>query len=149
MARTKAGETTIQLVVPLEGKKALEKMMEVEELPSVSELIRRLLNNYCQDNGIDVDFTVGGWGGRRTTLKSQEADEGLQPVEVKRDNALLTVKLADGRIIAHPIAWYAWLQAATDEQFADMQTNPLMIYWPKLEEGLSIDTLLKGPPTKK
>lgn len=76
MPKTKQDATTLQLVIPIEAKKALEKMAEVEELPSVSELIRRLLSDYCQDNGIGVDFSVGSWGGRRTSLKRQEADEG-------------------------------------------------------------------------
>jgi hypothetical protein len=62
---------------------------------------------------------------------------------------MLYVKLADGRLIAHPLAWYPWLAGATDEQFTERQANPLLIYWPKLEDVFSLDTLLTGPAPKK
>ncbi|MHB8626348.1 MAG: DUF2442 domain-containing protein [Aggregatilineales bacterium] len=154
MPRTKPNETSIQLILPVEAKKALETMAKIEELPSVSELVRQLLGNYCHHNGLDVDFSVAGWGGQRdranggTVLKSQEADESLTPTDVKIVGDKLQVTLADGRVIAHPLAWYPWLSAATPEQFANRVMNAIGIYWDDLGEGLSIETLLKGPERK-
>jgi hypothetical protein len=150
MPKTKPSETTLQLVLPVEAKKALETMAQIEEIASVSELIRQLLSNYCQNNGIDVDFTVGPWGGRRERpkLKSTEADETLTPTDVRIVNDLLQFTLADGRVIAHPLAWYPWLAKATPQQFANRLMTPIAIYWPDLEDGISIETLLQGPPER-
>jgi len=57
--------TQINLILSKEGKKALELMVEREGLKSVSDLIRSLLTNYCQSNGVNVDFRIGSWGGKR------------------------------------------------------------------------------------
>ncbi len=150
MPKTKSGETTIQLVLPVEAKQALETMAHVEEIPSVSELIRQLLSNYCQHNGLNVNFNVGSWGGRRERpkLKSLEADESLTPTDVQIVSGRLQVTLADGRVIAHPLAWHSWLAQATPQQFANRLMTPIAIYWPDLEDGISIETLLQGPPER-
>lgn len=152
MPSMKSNETLLQLVIPKEAKAALQTMAEREEIKSVSELVRRLLENYCRHNELDVDFHVGSWGGKRqkpTDLKSQQADDNLQPVDIKRVDDKILVTLADGRMIAHPLAWYPWLKAATPEQFANHMETPIAIYWPDLEDGLSIDTLLRGPVKKE
>jgi len=125
-------------------------MAQIEEIPSVSELIRQLLSNYCQENGLAVNFSVGAWGGRREQpkLKSVDADESLTPTDVRIVDDRLQVTLADGRVIAHPLAWYPWLAQATPQQFANRLMTPIAIYWPDLEDGISIETLIKGPPER-
>lgn len=153
MAHTKHGETTtIQLIVPVEAKKALETMAEREAIASVSALVRQLLTNYCQYNGLDVSFNVGQWGGKRESaaLRSQQASKGQVPVAAHIADGKIYVTLADGRVIAHPVAWYPWLVNATPTQQANIQLEPSAIIWPDLDEGLSIDGMLKGPlPGKK
>jgi hypothetical protein len=152
MPRLKSNEVPLQLVIPKEAYAALKTMAKREEIKSVSELVRRLLESYCQNAGLDVSFHIGDWGGKRqkaTALKSQQADESLQPIDIKRADGKIVVTLADGRVIAHPLAWYPWLMNATPEQFANYTANPTTIYWPDLEDGLSIDTLLRGPVKKE
>jgi hypothetical protein len=153
MPRVQPGETTIELIVPQDAKDALKEMAEIEEIKSVSELVRRLLENYCRHNGKEVSFHVGEWGGNRKReieeLKSTEADDSLQPTDVRIVGDLLQVRLADGRIIAHPLAWYPWLAAATPAQFANRLDSPISIFWPDLENGISIDVLLRGPAKRK
>src|SRR5438094_7586272 len=116
MPHKKLDETPIHLMVPIEAKEALEKMAEIEEMKSVSELVRQLVSNYCDQNGIDVSFDVGSWGGARKTLKGQQSDENLRPINVKVEGKHIPVELADGRIIAHPLAWYPWLEHASAKQ---------------------------------
>lgn len=140
--------------MPVEAKKALEKMAEIEDMPSVSALVRQLLSNYCQQNGLAVDFSVGRWGGGRECpnglkeLKSQQIGDGDLPVEARVEDGKVVVRLADGRIIATPVTWYPWLASAAPEQQANFQLGPLAIYWPDLQEGLSIEGMLKGQMRK-
>ncbi len=150
MPKLQPDETVIQLVLPREAKKALEKMVEVEDMPSLSELIRRLLEGYCHENGLPVDFSVGQWGGGSTrkngttSLKSERVNDNDIPVGAKVTHDKVIVTLADGRDIATPLAWYPWLGDATSQQRANVEIGPLMLYWPDLEEGISIESMLMG-----
>jgi Protein of unknown function (DUF2442)/Ribbon-helix-helix protein, copG family len=130
----KASETAIQIAVPAEIDEALKKLADLEGMASVEELIRRLIANYCQGNGFDVDASL---------LKSQE--ESLRAVEARIADDRLYVTLADGRVIGTPLAWYPWLANATPGQRDNVQLGAIFLYWPDLDEGLSIDGMLKGP----
>ena len=148
MPNTNPDEAIISLKVPKEAKEALEQMVKVEEMSSVSELVRELLAGYCQNNGFDVSFEVGKWGGSRTApkeLKGQQVAEGDRPAKVRVESDRLYVELADGRIIAAPIAWYPWLGTATPRQRKNVELDALTVFWPDLEEGISIESMLKGP----
>jgi hypothetical protein len=56
----------------------------------------------------------------------------------------LRVRLADGREIAVPTAWYGWLAAASDADRGDLELieGGQGIWWNRLDEGLSVPGLL-------
>ncbi len=67
-----------------------------------------------------------------------------KPIEAWCDLHHVHVLLADGRQVSTPLWWYPRLLAATP---ANRNTVELMIdgvHWPKVDEDLSIDGMLKG-----
>lgn len=76
-------------------------------------------------------------------MSSQQHHSG-QPVDVQIDDTYITVRLADGRIISNPIAWFPWLQNATPEQQANYELWPFSIDWPDLDNGLDVEGMLRG-----
>lgn len=70
-------------------------------------------------------------------------------VAVQCAQDLLQVTLADGRMIAVPLAWFPRLADASQEQCADYQLmgDGLGIHWPQLDEDISVAGLLSGYPS--
>lgn len=66
-------------------------------------------------------------------------------VEVRFDDALLRVTLADGRELAAPIEWFPRLRDATPEQRANWRLigRGQGIHWPDIDEDLSVAGLLR------
>ena len=67
-----------------------------------------------------------------------------RPVEVVIRDEKVWVTLADGRVIANPLAWHPWLANATSEQQANVELNVFSVDWPDLDEGLDIEGMLRG-----
>src|SRR5207253_6792219 len=69
--------------------------------------------------------------------------------QVKVTNDALTVELADGRMIAVPLAWYPRLaHASTKERnFWQLIAGGRGIHWPGLDEDISVANLLAGQPS--
>jgi hypothetical protein len=80
--------------------------------------------------------------------KPREED---RPVSVQFSDGMLRVQLQDGREIATPLEWYAVLMQAVPEQQANVELSLSGIYWPDLDEDLSIAGMLRGvrPPHRK
>lgn len=59
----------------------------------------------------------------------------------------LRVALDDGRELSVPLAWFAWLDAASPAQRADLEVIEygLGIWWEELDEGVSVPWLLGLP----
>ncbi len=78
-----------------------------------------------------------------TSTKPQE-----RIVDVELDEDRVTAKLADGRTISVPIAWYPRLLHATPEQRLNWQLagGGYGIHWPDIDEDLSSDGMLRGAP---
>ena len=59
----------------------------------------------------------------------------------------LRVSLEDGRELSVPLAWFRWLDDASDEQRADLDIIEfgLGIWWETLDEGVSVPWLLGLP----
>ena len=74
------------------------------------------------------------------------ADERVKNVSFTEDN--ISVDLMDGRTIIAPLIWYPRLYHATGEQLADWQISGggYGIHWPKIDEDLSTEGLLRGAP---
>jgi hypothetical protein len=60
----------------------------------------------------------------------------------------LTVRLADGRAISVPLAWYPRLLEATPDQRSNWQLAGAGhgIHWPDVDEDLTVTGLLSGQP---
>lgn len=67
-----------------------------------------------------------------------------KPTAVKIENGMVSVTLADGRIISNPLEWHWWLANATLEQQANFQLRTFSVYWPDLDEGLDVQGMLQG-----
>ena len=63
----------------------------------------------------------------------------------------LTAKLADGRVISVPLAWYPRLVHATQEERDNWELfgDGLYIHWPDLDEDLTVEGLLAGWPSRE
>jgi len=77
---------------------------------------------------------------------ANKADERVKDVTVTSD--LLSVSLADGRTISVPLSWYPRLAGATPAQRGEWTTcgGGYGIYWPAIDEHLSVEGLLRGAP---
>jgi hypothetical protein len=72
-----------------------------------------------------------------------ELDEAI-PTKVNLEDDMLWVTLKDGRVIGTPLDWYPFLEAAPPEQLSNIQLKWDAIWWTDLEEGLSVEGMLKG-----
>jgi hypothetical protein len=77
-----------------------------------------------------------------TTLQIEVED--ARPVAVVCDAAHLTVTLMDGRVLQTPLWWYPRLQKASAQQRAHVELTPMGIHWPKIDEDISIASILRG-----
>lgn len=67
-----------------------------------------------------------------------------RPIHVDFTDDMLIVRLADGREIATPLAWYPRLLHATPEQRQNVEFSHSGLHWHELDEDLSIVGMLKG-----
>ncbi len=76
----------------------------------------------------------------------------LEPVavDVKLDDAMLHLRLADGRELSVPLAWYPKLAGATAAQRNNFRFigNGVGIHWPDLDEDLSVLGMLVGSSSR-
>lgn len=66
------------------------------------------------------------------------------PKSVRFDDNSLWVELADGRIIAAPLAWFPRLLRATAEQRAKVELSARGLHWDEIDEDISVAGLLAG-----
>ena len=72
--------------------------------------------------------------------------EDARPLAVEFTANSLVLRLADGRTIATPIAWYPRLASATPAQRVNVELSALGVHWPDLDEDLSVAGMLAGRP---
>ncbi len=63
---------------------------------------------------------------------------------VRFDDSSMWVDLADGRILAVPLAWFPRLLHASAEQRANVDISRHGLHWEALDEDISIAGLLAG-----
>ena len=68
----------------------------------------------------------------------------VSPKSVRFDDDSMWVDLADGRVIAVPLAWFPRLMRATPEQRANVDLSPRGLHWDELDEDVSVAGLLAG-----
>ena len=66
------------------------------------------------------------------------------PIGVTTVDGEFVVRLADGRTIATPLAWYPKLAGASATALANVELMPMGLHWPELDEDLSIVGMLAG-----
>src|SRR5438552_18295608 len=64
--------------------------------------------------------------------------------EVVVNDELLGVRLADGRFISVPIAFYPTLALATPEERSHFEISGSSVYWPELDADIGVEGLLAG-----
>ena len=66
-------------------------------------------------------------------------------VDVRTDDTLLRVMLADGRELAAPLEWFPRLRDAPQEQRANWRLigRGQGIHWPDVDEDISVASLLR------
>lgn len=74
------------------------------------------------------------------------ANPGELVTDVISTEDRLTVDLADGRSISVPLAWYPRLLHATSQERENWEIAGAGygIYWPDIDEDLSVEGLLRG-----
>ncbi len=77
-----------------------------------------------------------------SSSKSEMDDQA--PTAAWCDDLNLHVRLADGREIATPLWWYPSLLRATPGQRNTLELMYTGIYWPDLDEDLSVSGMLAG-----
>jgi hypothetical protein len=65
---------------------------------------------------------------------------------VRVTNQTLTVELVDGRVVSVPTTWYPRLAEASDRERRSwvLIGSGVGIYWPQLDEDISLEGLLRG-----
>jgi hypothetical protein len=81
------------------------------------------------------------------TSRAETQIARAQQVAVAEDT--LTVDLADGRTISVPVGWYPRLLHGTSEERNHWRLigSGKGIYWPDLDEDISVEHLLVGKPS--
>jgi hypothetical protein len=70
--------------------------------------------------------------------------EDARPVAANCDESYLNVTLADGRVLRAPLWWYPRLFAASARERAAIETSPLGVHWPEIDEDISVASILRG-----
>jgi hypothetical protein len=80
------------------------------------------------------------------TTSALKIDTRVRDVSVTAD--ALTVLLHDGRKISAPLDWFPRLKNAPpeDRQVWERSAAGHGIHWPRIDEDLSVEGLLKGTP---
>ncbi len=79
-----------------------------------------------------------------------ETDE-MRPVRAWCGDGEVHVALADGRTISAPLWWYPFLDELEDSELNDIELMYEGIWWPVVDEGISVKSLflgLKAPGAK-
>jgi hypothetical protein len=130
-------DTTLILTLSPDAMVVLEQAAESSEMSSVDALLHSLLSDYCQTDGINVEF--GGHPGRRSL------ESGRLAVVAEIHNDKLWVTLADETVIATPLYWYPFLTNATHEQQSNFTVDGTSIFWPDLQDSVSVEGIIQGP----
>ncbi|MDX3928220.1 MAG: DUF2442 domain-containing protein [Shinella sp.] len=70
--------------------------------------------------------------------------EDMRPVSAFCDATFVYVTLADGRQIRAPLWWYPFLVEASPEKRSSVELQFSGVWWPDLDEGVSVKGLLLG-----
>ncbi len=83
-----------------------------------------------------------------TTLANKPTTVKVSAVSVRFAEAMLYIRLSDGREIGAPLDHYKWLVDATSDQKSRWTIEPtgFAVYWEELDDGIEIVHLLDEHP---
>jgi hypothetical protein len=79
-----------------------------------------------------------------STAEVDDHAKAAEPQQVRCSETELTVTLKDGRKITTPLWWYPRLLRATPQQRSNYELSPFGVYWPEIDEDLSVAGMLRG-----
>ncbi|MCI0712406.1 MAG: DUF2442 domain-containing protein [Chloroflexi bacterium] len=65
-----------------------------------------------------------------------------QPVEAAVYDGYIWIKVRDGRKLALPVSMFDWLAQAQPQQQQVIELTETSVFWPQLDEGISMATFL-------
>jgi len=71
-------------------------------------------------------------------------DERSQVTAVDFKDGNVYVTLASGVMVGNPLHWFKWLEDATPDQRANTEFYFASVYFPDLDDGLDVESMLKG-----
>ena len=82
-----------------------------------------------------------------TSSAIHEPDARPRAVAASVEGSTLRVRIADGRELLVPVAWFPWLAAADTDERDDVSIDEggLSLWWARLEDGLSVPRLFGLP----
>jgi hypothetical protein len=85
-----------------------------------------------------------------TASSAGEGSAGARITSAILSKSMLTVTLADGRVLSVPLWWYPRLYGATPAQRRNwrLTAGGTGLHWPDLDEDVSTDGLLAGIPAR-
>lgn len=131
MVGVSSEETTLILTLLPHAMAVLEQAAESQGVISVDALLHTLLTEYCQTDGIYVE--IGEQLNPRLAVAAEIYDDKLW------------VTLADETVIATPLYWYPFLTNAPQEQQSNFTVDGTSIFWPELQDGVSVKEMIQGP----
>ena len=87
---------------------------------------------------------------RDGTISESDTSAGRIPSRVRAvlvTDAALLVDFEDGRLLTVPLAWYPRLAYGTEEERGEVGISDFGLYWPLLDEDISVAALLDGQPS--
>lgn len=66
--------------------------------------------------------------------------------EATLEGEQLTVALSDGRIVIYPLTGMTWITEASLADQRDFTVTEWEIYWPQIDDGLTLEHLLSPRP---
>jgi hypothetical protein len=76
------------------------------------------------------------------------SEQNDQVASVTFEDAMVYLRLTDGRVVGNPLDWHPWLASATSAQRANVELYELSVYFPDLDEGLDVEEMIKGMPPR-
>jgi hypothetical protein len=76
-------------------------------------------------------------------MVTTEIDTDASPSKAWHEDGIIHVCLDDGMQIAFPVTITERLQRATPAELAEIELLPFGLHWPRVDEDLTIETLLR------
>lgn len=66
------------------------------------------------------------------------------PIKAKHSNGLIEIVMESGHVVSFPVSANPRLAIDSEKALGNIEVSPFGIYWPELDEDLSIKGILSG-----